>query len=581
MSLSINGTDFPLMKFRVLCFFLLLLLGVGMFSAQADSARILAHHQQELALCNQKKNSACSAMVLRKIAKLYDDYLDFSKSGDYYQKAISAALQIDDKELLAALYGEYGRVFYKMLDFPKAFEYYQKAMDLCERTGNKQGKIDLLKKIGELYYHLGEFEKAFDHADQIIKLANEIGDKKNTGYAFSWKGNILMVMGKYKESLKQYQESIIMQKELNDDRRLAVDYANVAFEYQLLSDYETALKYHQKCYVLMKKNQDRYLEMLYLKDMGALIQNAPDKVLKSVGILPENRYKTSVDYEAKALQIAEELGDTPQKTYILEFLVSGYEKMGDFKEAYSLFQKLTKIKDEMTGQQIKAEIARKESQYFFEKKEAAEKMLNEKKQARLKLLYSIALSVFFIIAVAGFSLFYYTRMKKRKEMEIHEANRQIMQLEKEKMESELDQAKMEMAQFVSSLNEKNNLIDKISEELQQLNYFQDEKKNAIQETLIEIKHSVILTDEDWKKFLSRFEKIYPDFISILKTEYPKITAAESRYLMLVKIGFSSKEMADILGVSPNTVHVTWKRLREKFGFSRDESPQDILSRIKI
>ncbi len=570
-----------MIKFRVLCTFLIWVLHVGIYSAQKDSATILAKYQRELAFCKLKKNEECSAKVLGNIAKLYGDYLDFSKSGEYYQKAISIAFRINDQELLAALYGEYGRVFYQMLDFPKAFEYYQKALDICERTGNKRGKIDLLKKSGELYYHLGEFEKALNRADQIIEIGNEIGDKKNTGYAFSWKGNILMMMGKYKESLKQYEESIIMQKELNDDRRLAVDYANVACEYQLLSNYETALEYHQKCYALLKKNKDRYIEMLYFKDMGGLIQNAPDKVLKKIGILSEKRYQTSLDYEAKAWQIAEELGDTPQKTYILELMVSGYEKLGDFKKAYSLFQMLTKIKDEMTGQQIKAEIARKESQYFFDKKEAAEKMQNEKKQAQLKLRYGMLLFLFFMVAAAGFSLFYYTRMKKRKEKEIYVAHRQIMEMEQEKMESELDQAKMEMKQFVSSLNEKNTLINKISDELRQHNYFQDEKKSAIQETLTEIRQSVILTDEDWKKFLSRFEKIYPDFISVIKTEYPKITAAELRYLMLVKIGFSSREMADILGVSPNTVHVTWKRLREKFGFSRDESPQDILNRIKI
>ncbi len=550
------------------------------YTLKSDSAQALRYYNRALKICNQAKDKRGIVKVLQNIGKMYCDFLNFPQSKNYYQQAISIAEEIKDQSLLGELFGDYGYVFYQSLNFPKAFEYYQKALIICEKTNNKHRKIYIIKKIGELYFHLDDFDKTLQCADQIISLGREIGAKKEVAFAFAWRGNILMNSGKIEESLRQYEESIKIRKEIKDEGGLADDYANIAFGYQLISDYAMALKYHRECYHLIQKNNYKFGEILYLKDMGFLIQNAPDSILTSIGIPLKNRYQASLEYEKKALQIAEKIGNAPQRTYILGFMISAYEKLGDYESAYTVAQELINLKNEMTGQQIKTEIARKEAQYYFEKKEAEEKALNEKNKARLKLQYSVALSVVFIVALTGFLLLYYTRMKKKKEKEIYLANQQIMELEKDKMEAELNLAKSEMQLFIDNLNEKNALIGKISEELQQLTHAYDHEKIIIRTALHEIKNSVILTDEDWKTFLIRFEKIHPEFIMKIKSEYPKITTAELRYLMLIKIGLTNKDMADTLGVSLNTIHVTWKRLREKLEFSKDESPQAILNAIE-
>lgn len=547
------------------------------YSDNSDSTKALTYYRQSLKICEQINDKKNLVKVLENIGILYGVSLDYPKSIRYYLKAIGVTEKINDNQLLARLYGDCGRVFYQNLDFPKAFQYYRKASDIYEKSGNKDGKIVILQNIGELYYHLEEFDKTLDCATEIISLSKATGNKMKTAFAYAWRGNVLMNSGKYKESLLQYDASVNIRKEINDEEGLAGDYANLACIHHLLSHYETALKYHNACYALVQKTGSTYTEMLYLKDMGWLIQDAPDSILARIGIRPEERFRVSLDYEEKAMQIAATLGDTPQKTYILKFMILAYEKLGNYKEAYAAYQKLTDLENAMTGQQIKSDIARKDAQFFFEKKEAAEKIRNEKNKASLKLRYSILLSVLFIVAVIGFSLFYYIRMKKKKEKKIYAAHLHIAELEKEKAESELNRAKADMKQFVLNLNQKNALIDKISKELLRLNHALDEEKTVIQSTLNEIKSSVILTDKDWKTFLIRFEKIHPDFIAKLKLKYPKITTSELRYLMLIKIGLSNKEMADLLGVSPNTIIVTWKRLREKLGFSKEESPQSILN----
>lgn len=543
------------------------------YTLKSDSVKALYNYNQALKICNQTKDKKGAIKILQNIGKMYCDFLNFPKSKDYYQQAISIAEEINDQSLLCELFGDYGYVFYQSLNFPKAFEYYQKALDICEKTHNRHRKIFIIKKVGELYFHLDDFDKTLQCADQIIRLGNETGAKKEVAFAFAWRGNILMNSGKIEESLRQYEKSIKIRKEIKDEEGLADDYANIAFGYQLLSDYAMALKYHRECYHLVQKNNYKFGEILYLKDMGFLIQNAPDSILTSIGIPLQSRYQVSLEYEKKALQIAEKIGNAPQRTYILEFMISAYEKLADYQSAYTAVQALTALKNEMTGQQIKAEIARKEAQYYFEKKDTEEK-------AWLKLRYSIAMSIILIVALIGFLLLYYTRMKKKKEKEIYLANQQIIELEKEKIESELNRAKKDIHQFVGKINEKNELISRASDELRQLHNLYDIEKTELKNTLAQLKTTSILTDEDWRSFLTGFDKLYPFFAIKAKKQYPNITTAELRFLMLAKIGLATRQMADALGVSPNSIRVTWKRVRTKLDGSANDTPESLIKAIE-
>ena len=79
----------------------------------------------------------------------------------------------------------------------------------------------------------------------------------------------------------------------------------------------------------------------------------------------------------------------------------------------------------------------------------------------------------------------------------------------------------------------------------------------------QLTHSTILTDDDWLRFRSIFEKAHPDFMAAQKLLCPGLTPAELRYLVLEKLQLSTHEMAQMLGVSDNTIRQTRARLRRK------------------
>jgi DNA-binding CsgD family transcriptional regulator len=86
----------------------------------------------------------------------------------------------------------------------------------------------------------------------------------------------------------------------------------------------------------------------------------------------------------------------------------------------------------------------------------------------------------------------------------------------------------------------------------------------------EIDHN-LKKDQEWYEFVTYFSDIHPDFIKKLST-YPKeqLSPAELRLGMLLRLNLSSKEIASVLRVTPDSIRVARHRLRKKLGIEQKE-----------
>lgn len=156
---------------------------------------------------------------------------------------------------------------------------------------------------------------------------------------------------------------------------------------------------------------------------------------------------------------------------------------------------------------------------------------------------------------------------------------QAIEIAKLKVETELKKAQNEINLFIYKINEQSKITEKFSDELKKLKSSETEERRLLEKTVTELRTAKILTDEDWLGFQQHFAKIYPTFIQNLKIDYPTITEAELRYLMLSKLQLSHKEMAQALGISPDAVRVTWNRVRKKLGGTLSDTPQSLVENV--
>lgn len=106
-----------------------------------------------------------------------------------------------------------------------------------------------------------------------------------------------------------------------------------------------------------------------------------------------------------------------------------------------------------------------------------------------------------------------------------------------------------------------------------------------QKLQINLEHDLMqITQTDLKKpdllpFFSNFEKIYPNFRQSLQEINPGITANELKICALLRLNLSSKEIAQLLNITPASVNKARYRIRKKIGLHAKEDLFAYLSTI--
>ncbi|MEM7037595.1 MAG: hypothetical protein AAF570_11500, partial [Bacteroidota bacterium] len=89
----------------------------------------------------------------------------------------------------------------------------------------------------------------------------------------------------------------------------------------------------------------------------------------------------------------------------------------------------------------------------------------------------------------------------------------------------------------------------------------------------------IRSEGDWEAFKQNFERLCPSFLNHLNRDYPNLTAAEQRLCVLVRLGMTKKDIANILNVNPDSVKRARNRLRHKLEVGPEIELKDFLKTL--
>lgn len=148
----------------------------------------------------------------------------------------------------------------------------------------------------------------------------------------------------------------------------------------------------------------------------------------------------------------------------------------------------------------------------------------------------------------------------------HARKQERIESEKYRVETELANAVMQLQNFTQSIHDKNELIEKITAEMEHIKALpgsiNDTERNEI---LLQLQEATILTEDEWKNFKTLFEKVHGGFLNRIKEKFPELSPADIRFMALNKLNLTNKEMAGILGISPDAVRMNKHRLLKKLG----------------
>ncbi len=152
-----------------------------------------------------------------------------------------------------------------------------------------------------------------------------------------------------------------------------------------------------------------------------------------------------------------------------------------------------------------------------------------------------------------------------------------LEAEKKTAEAELENAAVKLESFRHSAQEKNQLIEHFTQELEKLK--KTEEEHSDNELRSQLERATILTDEQWDDFRNLFEQVHKGFFGGLKKKYPDLTQAEIRFLALTKMKLTSKEMASMLGTSVNAIRMNRHRLRKKLDLDKEDMIEELVDDI--
>ncbi|MEM8509258.1 MAG: Two component regulator three Y domain-containing protein [Bacteroidota bacterium] len=172
-----------------------------------------------------------------------------------------------------------------------------------------------------------------------------------------------------------------------------------------------------------------------------------------------------------------------------------------------------------------------------------------------------------LVAIVVFLVRKYNRNKlNRKQRELEqqmqkEQDKRMAQLEREKLEKEVKLKQNEVASTALNIARKNEMILEFKNLLvlnkdkfpntQRYRSFMRKLNNAVQDT------------EDWKRFELSFKELHEDFFERLLAEYPVLTPKDLKLCAYLKMNFSSKEIAPLMGITIRGVEIHRYRLRKK------------------
>lgn len=430
--------------------------------------------------------------------------------------------------LKGEIYSLIGRLYCSLTDYNKAIEYNDKATSLFKTVGDSAAIAASYNNRGIIHYSLDEFNIAEQFLQKALSMNRSLKLLKEVAANLN---NLALYKGDYKEKISYLEEAIVINKNLNAQWAFGENYNNLGKQYFYAMQYDNAL---------------------------VALDNAK-KIAYAIG--------------AKEL-IAD--------NYEYSSLV--YAGMGDYKRAFESLEQLHKLSRELQSsnrlRSIEQDIANKR---YETQKRVAEVKEQDYKIELLK--RNILLLIIFIVLAIAISLFLTKWYKRKKQMELVQAQyeleqseRQVAQLKLKQQELELNTAqenlinkRKEITSFAIFLQSRNELLDKIRDMIKK-GYRMDQK-----EIVKHLKNLNLFiaqyqsSKNDNSTILMNVEERNQEFLERLTERHPNLTQGEKDLSLLLCINLSTKEISLLTGKTPKTINMSRYRLRKSLNLSSDDS----------
>ncbi|MDD4216385.1 MAG: tetratricopeptide repeat protein [Bacteroidales bacterium] len=590
---------------EVLIFTVLILQSITCFS-QLDSLQIVVQ-----STFNQREK----AIIFNKLADKYLDK-DIITAQKYADSARIIGYSLSDHNIISNSYVNLANSYYFQGDLDSALCFFQKSYHSISKTKNQNEIAAALNRLGLVYEAKSDYSTAASFYYKALKIYEEIQNYKGLAEVLNNIGVVNDALNLKEEALINYNKSLTYFDLAKIVDGKANVYNNIATHYGEKGNTDTASYYLKKA-IKIFRDYDRtseaataylnaaslyqetgkgYLAELYI-DSALIFYKYTNNIHGIANVYSEkaNRLSNKGDFNnaikllEECLELRKNVGNLNAQTHALFQISTVYAESGDFKNALIFYQKHIALRDSILNDNTKTLISELNIKYETEKKDKEITIL--KKETEIKkthnyllifimstLIVFVALLFFFLrtkIRLLSSQKDYYEQLeefnrlkldKQKTERKLLEkevkTQQQINEFQKHKFETELELSKRELVTTTMQVLNKNKTLTEIKEHLSSLIYSDPTNKKTYKGLSKMISDNINL-DSDWEQFKMHFEKVNIGFFDNLQQAYPELSQGDLKVCAYIKIKLSSKEIAQMMNISPAGINKRLYRIRRK------------------
>jgi tetratricopeptide (TPR) repeat protein len=360
---------------------------------------------------------------------------DYPTALKYSLQALQQFKEIGDKLGTARILSDIGVVHWYQSNYPDALKYYLDALHINEEIGNKPDIAVTLCNIGIVYTSQKDYQKALEYIIKANEIDEELGNKSGIAANFSDIGVLYRKLNNYEKALAYDLKSLQLYKELGDKNGIARNLGNIGVIYTEQKNYSKALEYHLEA---LKISEELGLQIGIATNLGS-IGSAYLEISKDTrgGKHSFVALQKAKIYTDSAIMIFKEIGDLNGLSANYEQLSEIQMLLGDSRNALESYKNYALLKDSVFNIEKNKKLTETAMQYEFDKKEAATRVEQEKKditQRNIRNSFIAGAAVLLLLLAALINRYRY-KQKANKELaaayeNLKNTQQQLVQSEK-------------------------------------------------------------------------------------------------------------------------------------------------------
>lgn len=489
------------------------------------------------------------------------EFLLFSRKEQakwFCENALKEAYATGDDQLISFISWLYGEEMYALQEIELAATYALNAVELNKKQMNVNSTFNY-GHLGEILFHAREFEKCIYYTNKQLQHWHDTSVLKDY-YKMKFRntmGQAWQQLGNLDSALANYIMSLELAEMTDNNPWKGINSGFMGQVYFMKKDYQkakTLFNYDFSINRMAEWNIAGYTLQWLAKIY--LIEGKKDSALATV--------KEGLNFLLKSRSFPLQQQNYLQQAYYTTADV--YRTMGNADSFYHYFRLYSVLHDSL--ERVAALSSAKMTQLRINNLKnyhTIQSLEREKKAEILKRNFILA-AIIMLAAIVILVL----NWQRQKSL----YRQQLALQQKATAEAEVSAAREQLQLFTDNILEKTDLIEKLQQQVQYKEQSADQQK-----IIDELSHRTILTEDDWEKFKTLFEKNYPGFFVKLKEKAVDITVAEQRMAALTRLHLSTKEIAAMLGISVDSVHKSRQRLRQRLHLGSETNLEETIAYI--